>query len=68
VNGEVENHFGVRFLLVVLLFLWGVGKMVRRTDASPRSIGHPPHSSASPVELFLRVGPRVLSGKKGGHL
>jgi hypothetical protein len=31
-------------------------------DAS--SIGHPPHSSASPVELRLRVGPRALSGKK----
>jgi len=29
-----------------------------------RSIGHPPHSSASPVELRLRVGPRALSGKK----
>jgi hypothetical protein len=25
------------------------------------SIGHPPHSSASPVELRLRVGPRTLS-------
>ncbi len=30
----------------------------------PSSIGHPPHSSASPVELCLRVGPRALSGKK----
>jgi len=30
----------------------------------PCSIGHPPHSSASPVELHLRVGPHVLSGKK----
>jgi len=29
-----------------------------------RSIGHPPHSLASPVELRLRVGPRALSGKK----
>ena len=28
------------------------------------SIGHPPHSLASPVELRLRVGPRALSGKK----
>ena len=29
------------------------------------SIGHPPHSSASPVELRLRVGPRdATSGKK----
>jgi len=28
------------------------------------SIGHPPHSSASPVELGLQVGPRTLSGKK----
>jgi hypothetical protein len=28
------------------------------------SIGHPPHSSASPVELRLREGPRALSGKK----
>ena len=28
------------------------------------SIGHPPHSSASPVELRLRVGPRALSGQK----
>jgi tryptophan-rich sensory protein len=26
------------------------------------SIGHPPHSSASPVELRLRVPPRALSG------
>ena len=28
------------------------------------SIGHPPHSLASPVELRLRVGPRALSEKK----
>jgi hypothetical protein len=28
------------------------------------SIGHPPHSSASPVKLRLRVGPRALSEKK----
>jgi len=28
------------------------------------SIGHPPHSSASPIELRLRVGPHALSGKK----
>jgi hypothetical protein len=28
------------------------------------SIGHPPHSSASPVELRLWVGPHALSGKK----
>ncbi len=28
------------------------------------SIGHPPHSSASPVELRLQVGPRALSEKK----
>ncbi len=28
------------------------------------SIGHPPHSLASPVELRLWVGPRVLSEKK----
>jgi hypothetical protein len=28
------------------------------------SIGHPPQSSASPVELRLRVGPRTLSGNK----
>jgi hypothetical protein len=28
------------------------------------SIGHPPHSSASPVELRLRVGPHALSEKK----
>ena len=39
--------------------------MVRRTNANPRSISHPPHSSASPVELCLRVGPLALSGKKG---
>jgi hypothetical protein len=38
--------------------------MSNRTIASPGSIGHPPHSSASPVELRLRVGPRALSGKK----
>jgi hypothetical protein len=28
------------------------------------SIGHPPHSLASPVELRLRVGPHALSEKK----
>ena len=28
------------------------------------SIGHPPHSSGSPVELRLWVGPRAVSGKK----
>ncbi len=28
------------------------------------SIGHPPHSWASPVELRLWVGPRALSEKK----
>jgi hypothetical protein len=28
------------------------------------SIGHPPHSLASPVELRLRVGPRALSEKR----
>jgi len=28
------------------------------------SIGHPPHSSASPVELRLRVGPRQWKKKK----
>ncbi len=28
------------------------------------SIGHPPHSSASPVELRLRVGPHALGEKK----
>ena len=33
-------------------------------DKWSSSIGHPPHSSASPVELRLRVGPRALSGKK----
>ena len=33
-------------------------------DRAASSIGHPPHSSASPVELRLRVGPRALSGKK----
>jgi hypothetical protein len=32
------------------------------------SIGHPPHSSASPVELRLRVGPRALSEKKEKNL
>ncbi len=30
----------------------------------PSSIGHPPHSSSSPVELGLRVGPCALSGAK----
>jgi len=34
------------------------------TGRDTSSIGHPPHSSASPVELRLRVGPRALSGKK----
>ncbi len=32
--------------------------------SEPSSIGHPPDSSASPVELRLRVGPRALSKKK----
>jgi len=32
--------------------------------ACSSSIGHPPHSSASPVELRLQVGPHALSGKK----
>ena len=31
---------------------------------NPSSIGHPPHSLASLVELRLRVGPRALSGQK----
>ena len=36
------------------------------TGNAPSSIGHPPHSSASPIELRLRVRaqPRALSGKK----
>jgi hypothetical protein len=33
-------------------------------SVSPCSIGHPPHSSASPVELRLQVGPRALIGEK----
>jgi hypothetical protein len=33
-------------------------------SSSSSSIGHPPHNSASPIELRLRVGPRALSGKK----
>ena len=42
------------------------GKLERLIIVIPssRSIGHPPHSSASPVELRMRVGPRALSGKK----
>ncbi len=39
------------------------GEVVRETGWS-RSIGHPPLSSASPVNLRLRVGPRALSEKK----
>jgi hypothetical protein len=38
--------------------------LLREKDIDTSSIGHPPHSSASPVELRLRVGPRALSGKK----
>ncbi len=40
------------------------GDAFRDVVNASRSIGHPPHSSASPVELHLRVGPRALSGKK----
>jgi hypothetical protein len=36
--------------------------IIRTKEA--RSIGRPPHSSASPVELRLQVGPRALSEKK----
>ena len=39
-------------------------KICGGTKICPCSIGHPPHSSASPVELRLRVGPRALSEKK----
>ena len=40
-------------------------KITKQTlSLTPCSIGHPPHSSASPVELRLRVGPQGLSGKK----
>ncbi len=35
-----------------------IGKLLRELQYS--SIGHPPHSSASPVELRLRVGPHAL--------
>jgi len=50
----------------------GLGSRSRHFAANPKkgvmivscSIGHPPHSSASPVELRLRVGPRALSEKK----
>ena len=43
-----------------------IGKVSSRVEIRflSSSIGHPPHSSASPVELRLRVGPRALSGKK----
>jgi hypothetical protein len=41
-----------------------IQSMICRRMYLPSSIGHPPHSSASPVELRLRVGPRALSGKK----
>jgi hypothetical protein len=41
-----------------------IKKLFTFVDGTSCSIGHPPHSSASPVELRLRVGPRALSGKK----
>ncbi len=44
-------------------FLRG-GPIHRPFRTNSCSIGHPPLSSASPVNLRLRVGPRALSGKK----
>ncbi len=44
--------------------MYGIRNYYRPPLDEASSIGHPPHSSASPVELSLRVGPRVLSGKK----
>jgi len=41
-----------------------VTSVVSRVCARTGSIGHPPHSSASPVELRLWIGPHTLSGKK----
>jgi hypothetical protein len=41
-----------------------VSSMVGMIDCLSSSIGHPPLSSASPVKLPLRVGPRALSEKK----
>ncbi len=49
----------------VLCFLWFFRVLLLcGLHNMASSIGHPPHSSASPVELRLRVGPRALSEKK----
>ena len=51
-------------VLLCRVVLFAVG-YVFKAHRGTSSIGHPPHSSASPVELRLRVGPaRALSGKK----
>ncbi len=51
--GDMKTREPARFpKLIVTLDTYGM---------VPRSIGHPPHSSASPVS---RLGPRALSGKK----
>jgi hypothetical protein len=49
-----------------LILLWSVpDRQTDREICSPLvSIGHPPLSLASPVNLRLREGPRALSGKK----
>ena len=58
-----------RFLLVIVVVIVVVGRQRQPQPSLGEggdacSIGHPPHSSASPVELRLRVGPRALSEKK----
>jgi hypothetical protein len=57
-NADCDSMYGQQFESVDWKMVHGALHQV------PRSIGHPPHSSASPVELRLRVGPRALSGKK----
>jgi hypothetical protein len=52
-----------QFGTIVVKFDLTVKPGIQRKSVTS-SIGHPPHSSASPVELRLRVGPYALNGKK----
>jgi hypothetical protein len=54
----------IRSFLINFSFLDSALKLRSFHIIIQKSFGHPPHSSASPAELRLRVGPRALSGKK----
>jgi hypothetical protein len=62
----VLSTFYIRFFLYQCydIPVSGEAQCNDRSTYGSCSIGHPPHSSASSVELRLRVGPRALSGKK----